>query len=168
MLTIKNGAGCGLAGEASACGSNLRPAIVVVPVVLLSGCTPSGPRALLEGKRLVDKGQYPQAIQKLKAATTLLGGTNAVAWEYLGLAYQYSGEVAEAEWAYQRALALNHDLSEVRFNLGCLWLAQNKLEAAKGSSRLIPCAGPTQPKASSSWHDAVASPRAQRGGEEFQ
>ena len=42
-----------------------------------------------------------------------------------------AGELAEAERAYQRALALNHDLSEVRFNLGCLWLAQNKLEAAK-------------------------------------
>ena len=27
---------------------------------------------------------------------------------------------------------LDHDLSEVRFNLGCLWLSQNKLEAAKG------------------------------------
>ena len=105
---------------------------VVAALVLLSGCTPAGPRALLEGKRLIDGGQYPQAIQKLKAATTLLGGTNAVAWEYLGLAYQYSGAVTEAEWAYQRALALNHDLSEVRFNLGCLWLAQNKLEAAKG------------------------------------
>ena len=100
--------------------------------MLLSGCTPSGPRALLEGKRLIDGGQYSQAIQKLKEATRLFGGTNALAWEYLGLAYQHSGAVAEAEWAYQRALALNHDLSEARFNLGCLWLAQNKLEAAKG------------------------------------
>ena len=105
---------------------------VIASLALLSGCTPSGPRALLEGKRLIDDGQYPQAIQKLKAASTLLGGTNAVAWNYLGLAYQHAGEVAEAEWAYQRALALNHDLSEVRYNLGCLWLAQNKLEAAKG------------------------------------
>ena len=101
-------------------------------LMVLAGCTPSGPRALLEGKRLIESGQYPRAIEKLKTATTLLGGTNAMAWEYLGLAYQYSGAVSEAEWAYQRALALNHDLSEVRFNLGCLWLAQNKLEAARG------------------------------------
>ena len=86
---------------------------------------------MLEGKRLIDDGQYPQAIQKLKAASMLLGGTNAVAWNYLGMAYHHAGEVAEAEWAYQRALALNHDLGEVRYNLGCLWLAQNKLEAAK-------------------------------------
>jgi Flp pilus assembly protein TadD len=86
---------------------------------------------LLEGKRLIDAGQYPQAIKKLTTATKLLGGTNAVAWEYLGLAYHHAGAVAEADWAYQRALALNHDLSEVRFNLGCLWLEQNKLEAAR-------------------------------------
>ena len=105
---------------------------VIAALVLLSGCTPPGPRALLEGKRLIDAGQYPQAILKLKAASTLLGGTNAVAWNYLGLAYQHAGEVAEAEWAYQRALQVNHDLSEVYYNRGCLWLAQNKLEAAKG------------------------------------
>ena len=47
------------------------------------------------------------------------------------MAYQQAGEMAEAERAYQKALALNHGLDEVRFNLGCLWLAQNKLEAAK-------------------------------------
>ena len=33
--------------------------------------------------------------------------------------------------AYQRALSLNHDLSEAHYNLGCLWLEQNKLDAAR-------------------------------------
>jgi tetratricopeptide (TPR) repeat protein len=132
MLTIKNRAGCRLAGRREHLwGKRLNLLNVMVSLMLLAGCTPSGPRALLEGKRLIDDGQYPQAIVKLKAATTLLGGTNAVAWEYLGLAYHHAGAVSEAEWAYQRALTLNHDLSEVRFNLGCLWLEQNKLEAAK-------------------------------------
>ena len=101
-------------------------------LALLAGCAPSGPRSLLEGKRLIDRGQYPQAIQTLKAATVLFGGTNALAWNYLGLAYHHTGADMEAEWAYQRALVCNRDFSEVRFNLGCLWLAQNKLEAAKG------------------------------------
>jgi len=104
---------------------------LIVPLALLVGCTPSGPRALVEGKRLIDAGQYPQAVQKLKTATALLGGTNALAWGYLGLAYHHDGRAAEAEWAYQRALDLNRDLSEVRFNRGCLRLAQNQLEAAK-------------------------------------
>ena len=132
MVTIKNRARCGLAERRECLWVKPWDLLnVVALLVLLAGCTPSGPRTLLEGKRLIDNGQYPQAVQKLNEATRLLGGTNAMAWEYLGLAYQYSGADAEAVWAYQRALAINHDLSEVRFNRGCLWLAQNKLEAAK-------------------------------------
>ena len=44
---------------------------------------------------------------------------------------------AEAEKAYQRALALNHDLTEAHYNLGCLWLEQNKPEAARTELRQI-------------------------------
>lgn len=127
MLTIKNRAGSGR-------GAGFRRLSAfgfIFFLALLSGCAPSGPRALLEGQRLIDQQKYPQAIEKLKTATSLLGGTNAQAWNYLGVAYQHAGADTEAEWAYQRALALDHDLSEVRYNLGCLWLAQNKLEAAK-------------------------------------
>ena len=112
----------------------LRPGalpLLFVALVLFAGCTPSGSRALLDGKRLIDKGQYAQAVEKLKAATTLLGGSNALAWSYLGLAYQHSGALPEASWAYQRALALNPAFSEVRFDLGCLALSQNRLEEAR-------------------------------------
>ena len=66
------------------------------------------------------EGKYAEAIEKLKAATALLGGTNAQAWNDLGLAYHHAGEAGEAQKAYQRALGLNQDLSEARFNLGCL------------------------------------------------
>jgi tetratricopeptide (TPR) repeat protein len=100
-------------------------------MALLAGCTPSGPRALLQGKRLLDEGKYPQAVEKLITASSQLGGTNALAWNYLGLAYHQAEKVAEAERAYQKALALDHDLSEARYNLGCLLLGQNRLEAAK-------------------------------------
>ena len=71
-------------------------------------------------------------IETLTTAISLLGGTNALACNYLGVAYQHAGEVALAERAYQRALALNPDLSEVRFNLGCLWLAQKRTRGGQG------------------------------------
>ena len=96
----------------------------------LTGCAPPGPRALIEGKKLLDQGRFPDAVEELKVAASLLS-TNAQAWNYLGLAYQYAGQPTNAAQAYQKALALNHDLAEVHYNLGCLWLDQNKLEAAK-------------------------------------
>ena len=103
-------------------------------LALLVGCTPSGPRALLQGKRLIDEGKYPEAVEKLQAATALLG-TNALAaaqaWNYLGVAYHHTGDTAGSEKAYQHALSLNHDLAEAHYNLGCLLLAENKLEPAR-------------------------------------
>src|ERR671939_535329 len=98
MVTIKN-------------KSARNAALLLCAVALISGCTPPGPSAMLEGKRLLDRGDYLQAVEKLKVATSLLT-TNAQAWNYLGLACHYAGRAAEAEKAYQRALLLNHDLSE--------------------------------------------------------
>ncbi|HLH55783.1 MAG TPA: tetratricopeptide repeat protein [Verrucomicrobiae bacterium] len=100
-------------------------------VVLLLGCGPPGPRAVLEGKQALDRGDIPHAIEELRDATQLLP-TNALAFSYLGLALQQAGQQAEAEAAYQRALALDHDLTEVHFNLGCLFLSEsNKFDQAK-------------------------------------
>src|SRR6266446_9762262 len=99
-------------------------------VWFVAGCTPAGPRALLQGKRLLERGKYSPAVAKLTTATVLLA-TNAQAWNYLGLAYHHAGQAAEAQKAYQRALALNHDLTEAHYNLGCLLLEQNKADAAK-------------------------------------
>ena len=102
----------------------------VAACLLLGGCMPPGPRALLDGKQLVEQGRYPEAIEKLKTATSLLA-TNAQAWNYLGLAYHHAGQTPDAVLAYQRALQLNHDLTEAHYNLGCLWWEQNKLDAAR-------------------------------------
>jgi tetratricopeptide (TPR) repeat protein len=108
------------------------PLLVSVGLVLfLAGCTPAGPRAVLEGKRLFERGDYAEAAEQLRAATRLMP-TNALAFNYLGLALHHSGQPAEAERAYLRALTLDKDLIEVRYDLGCFYLEQsNRLEQAK-------------------------------------
>src|SRR5208282_4024698 len=98
--------------------------------IFISGCSPSGPHALLKGKKFLDRGDYAGAVAQLKIATSLLA-TNAQAWNYLGLAYHHDGQAADAVVAYQRALALDRDLAEAHYNLGCLWLEQNKPDAAR-------------------------------------
>jgi tetratricopeptide (TPR) repeat protein len=99
-------------------------------LLLAAGCTPAGPKALIQGEKLIDKRKYTQAIEKLKLATTLIP-TNAQAWNYLGLAFHHAGQFDEAEKTYRRALLINHDLSEAHYNLGCLYLEQKKNDAAK-------------------------------------
>jgi tetratricopeptide (TPR) repeat protein len=108
-----------------------RYLIFLALTLMLAGCSPSGPRALLKGKKQIERGNYAAAVAQFKIATSLLA-TNAQAWNYLGVACQYAGQPAEAQAAYQRALTLNRDLMEARYNLGCLWLEQNKPDAAAG------------------------------------
>jgi tetratricopeptide (TPR) repeat protein len=106
-------------------------AMVIFALALaLSGCTPAGPRALLKGKKFLDRGDNDDAVAELKTATTLLA-TNAQAWNYYGVALQGAGQPDEAANAYQRALLLDRDLMEAHYNLGWLWLEQNKPDAAR-------------------------------------
>jgi tetratricopeptide (TPR) repeat protein len=104
--------------------------IFLALALFLAGCTPSGSRALLNGKKLLERGDYAGAVAQFKTATTMLA-TNAQAWNYLGVACQHAGQTDAAVAAYQRALALDRDLMEAHYNLGCLWLEQNKPEAAE-------------------------------------
>lgn len=99
-------------------------------VGLLAGCMPAGPRALLDGKNLLEAGRYDKAVEKLTLATQLLA-TNAQAWNYLGLARHRAGDAGGAVSAYQQALRFDRELFEAHFNLGCLWLDQNKPEPAR-------------------------------------
>jgi tetratricopeptide (TPR) repeat protein len=116
MLTIKNSLG--------------KYPVFLLLAVILAGCTPAGPRALLDGKQLLDRGRYVEAIERLKVATSVIG-TNALAWHYLGLACHHAGQATNAIQAYSRALVLDHDLMEARYNLGCVWLDQDRADLAK-------------------------------------
>jgi tetratricopeptide (TPR) repeat protein len=98
--------------------------------LFVAGCMPSGQRAVLRGKKLLDAGDYVGAVEQLRMATTMLPA-NAAAWNYLGVAYQKARQPGEAVNAYQRALTLNRDLVEAHWNLGMLYLEQNKNDLAQ-------------------------------------
>ena len=102
---------------------------VLMFALLLGGCTPAGPRAFLKGKKYLDRGDAPAAVLQFKRATTLLA-TNASAWNYYGVALQRAGQPEEAVTAYTTAQRLDHDLVEVHFNLGTLYLEQNRPDVA--------------------------------------
>jgi tetratricopeptide (TPR) repeat protein len=110
---------------------SVRSAVCFFALALaLAGCTPAGPRALLNGKKYLDRGDTAEAVATLKTATTLLA-TNATAWNYYGVALQRAGQPDDAESAYRRALDIDRDQLEAHLNLGALFLEQNKADAAK-------------------------------------
>ena len=114
--------------------------------VFFTGCTPAGPRAVLEGKRLFERGEYAEAAEQFRAATRLMP-TNALAFNYVGLALHHAGQPVEAERAYFRALALDKDLTEVHYDLGCLYLDQsNRLEQAKSELTAYTMRRPSNPE----------------------
>jgi tetratricopeptide (TPR) repeat protein len=104
--------------------------IFLTLAIFIAGCTPPGPRAFLKGKKYLERGDYADAVEQFKTATTILPA-NAQAWNYLGVASQRAGQPDDAVKAYQRALMLDRDLSEAHFNLGCLWMEQGKPADAK-------------------------------------
>ena len=95
----------------------------------LVGCSPAGTHALLKGKKLLDEGDYADAVDAFKAATSDMA-SNAEAWNYLGVAEQHTGQTDDAAKAYEHALDLDRDLTEAHYNLGCLWLEQNRPDDA--------------------------------------
>lgn len=121
--------------------------VAVFPLIfsgLLTGCTPAGPRALLDGKALLESGEPVEAVRRLETAVSLLQ-TNAMAWNYLGLAYHHAGQFTNALQAYARAARLDKDLAEVHFNLGCLWMGQERTDAARNEFTAYTLARPTDP-----------------------
>lgn len=128
MLTIKNERKAKKWG-----GGALSPRFLVVLAfaVALAGCGPPGSHALMKGQKLLEEGDYADAADEFRSATEVMT-TNAEAWNYLGVADEHAGQYEEAASAYQRALDLDRDLTEAHYNLGCLYLDQNKPDQAVG------------------------------------
>jgi len=93
---------------------------------------PPGPKALLDGERLLGAGRAEEAIRRLRTAVEILP-SNAQAWNHLGLAYHEAGRPAEAMQAYDRALQLDRNLTVAYFNSGCLHLEQGQPALAADS-----------------------------------
>jgi tetratricopeptide (TPR) repeat protein len=124
---------------------SVRSAVCFLALTLvLAGCTPAGPGALLKGKKCLDRGDTAAAVAALKTATTLLA-TNGTAWNYYGVALQRAGQPDDAETAYRRALELDRDLLEAHLNLGALLLEQGKPDAAKAEFTVCTLRRPNDP-----------------------
>ncbi len=95
-----------------------------------TGCTPPGPAALLKGEVLLNRGEFPAAIRKLRQATELLA-EDPRSWNLLALAYHRSGKTKESEQAYRKSLTLDSDFAVARYNLGCLLLENGKFKEAE-------------------------------------
>ncbi len=124
--------------------SRLFPASILM---LMAACTPPGPRALLNGERLIKEGKFEAAIVQLTEATVHLP-RNAQAWNHLGLASHRAGKDNEALRTYRKALEVDLNLAPARFNLGCLLLElkQPAAAAAEFASYTL-----LQPKAVDGW-----------------
>jgi tetratricopeptide (TPR) repeat protein len=77
--------------------------------------------------------------------------TNALAWNYLGLAYHHANRPERAIEAYQKALKRNPDLLEVHYDLGCVLLAVNKPEQLESARSEFTAYTLRRPKALEGW-----------------
>lgn len=107
--------------------------LAIFVLAMLSGCAPTGARALVKGEELVNAAEYTRAVQMLERATATLP-RNARAWNFLGLAYHGAQQPEKAMQAYLHALTLDANLSAAYYNLGCLQFEQK--HPAEAVSRL--------------------------------
>lgn len=101
-------------------------------VGVLTGCTPSGPKALLQGEALLKQNRLSEAIKKIEKATKRMPN-NERAWLFLGMAYHQSGDHQKALLAYERVNTLNPGMSILPYNLGCLYLDMKNYNLAINS-----------------------------------
>lgn len=122
MLTTKN-SGLKLAfGEVSTI-------CLAVLLFFIAGCQPSGPRSLLLGDKYVTQGDYGKALKYLTRAAQLMPERPEV-WNLIGLSFHGMQQRPQAVEAYQRALRIDRSFAAAHYNLGVLFLEQQRLPDA--------------------------------------
>lgn len=83
-----------------------------------------------QGKAAVEKGEFAAALPHLQEAVDG-DPDNADAWNLLGFARRKSGDLASAEQAYDRALALDDEHTGALEYLGMLYVETGRFDAAR-------------------------------------
>jgi tetratricopeptide (TPR) repeat protein len=78
--------------------------------LVLAGCQPAGPKALLLGEKYINQGDYEKALRYLTRASVLVPEQPQV-WNHLGLAYHGLKQPVKAADAYQRAVRIDRTQS---------------------------------------------------------
>ncbi len=127
-----------------------RIAVGATVALLLAGCQPSGPEALVRGDQELQAGHPAEAIRLLELAATKLP-TDAQTWNHLGLAYHAAGRLNDAQKAYLRALNFNRNLADVQYNLGELHVDFGNGREAEAAFRAYLNASPDNARHPGAW-----------------
>jgi len=134
----------------------------LVAWLLGAGCTPGSVKALREGQQALAAGDLSRALARLEQAVARLP-TNALAWNEYGVACHRAGRLTNAAMAYVRALQLNPDLLEARYNLGCLYLEVGQFESARAA--FLACTLRDPGRVEAWWRLGLASLQLRQTGE---
>ena len=127
--------------------TTVLPVFAAALMLLVSGCTPSGPEALEQGEKLIRDGRYEAAVKKLRIAVEKLPNSSQ-AYNFFGLAYHKMGDFKQAETRYARALEIDRNHAPVYYNLANLQLQQTNYA---GAIRTLQTFVSLQPEAPQGW-----------------
>ncbi|MCL4558254.1 MAG: tetratricopeptide repeat protein [Deltaproteobacteria bacterium] len=115
---------------------NFKPILISLFVIFATSCAGKNPEDVKQaglsydvGVMLLNRGNYPGAIQQLTSAQRLNPDDPYTA-NALGLAYYGVGMKPEAERSYKKAIGLKKDYSDAYSNLGVLYLSESKWDLA--------------------------------------
>jgi Flp pilus assembly protein TadD len=107
-------------GRAAARVSIARAVLAAVAASALLGCTAfEASRAFRDGTAALDRGETALAVDTLERAAVLEPRSSAVQ-NHLGIAYEAADDLAAAERAYERAVALDCENRAAEQNLAAL------------------------------------------------